>query len=94
MSVPQFREIVRVSIEENLDLVISERQDGFYSAAQQRFSVIRGRRIGGWVKNALIVDATGLEEAANAFMAALDYVNERKAVNAEEADEATELPES
>lgn len=92
MSNPQFKEIVRVMLEENLDLVISERADGFYSAAQQRFTTVRGRRSGLWIKNALIVDAVGLEEAANAFMAALDYVTEQRK-NAQ-AEEAPELPQS
>jgi hypothetical protein len=89
----QFREIVRVNLEENLDLVISERADGLFSAAQQRFTTVHGRRSGMWVKNALIVSADGLEEAANAFMAALDYVTAEKAKNAKRT-EATELQAS
>ena len=90
MTIPTFTQIVCVPLEENLELVISERSDGLYSAAQRRWTTIHGRRSGMWLKNAIIVNEEGLEEAANAFMAALDYVIAKRAQNAEEPDRTEE----
>ncbi len=89
--VPQFTELVRVKIEDNLDLVFSIRADGYISVAQQRWVIVRGRRQGMWVKNALITNDRGIEEAAEGFRACLDILlelREKAKSNGKIAEEA------
>lgn len=72
---PRFQELCRVKIEPNLDMVFSRRQDGRISVAQQVFTLLNGqRRYSTWVKNALITDIHGIEEALNGFQTCLDLL--------------------
>jgi hypothetical protein len=91
---PQFDELHRVTLERNLDLVFSRRRsDGRISIAQQAFSEMQGgRRFSTWIKNAIIVDFHGLEEALNAFQEVFDMLLEENQ-NDKKANE-TKLPAS
>lgn len=60
MAAARFRELSRGTIGKNKDVVVSEREDGRYSLAQQVKAETDGNSITMYLKNAIIVDYDGL----------------------------------
>lgn len=63
----KFTQLAKVSIGENRNLVISKREDGNLSIAQQIEAESDGQKINFFVKNAIQTDEDGLENIENAI---------------------------
>ena len=62
-----FREIIKSEIGENKNIVVSQRDDGRISIAQQVIVESDGKSMEFFLKNAFIVDAKGLDSIIEAL---------------------------
>lgn len=70
-----FQEIIRRAIGENKNIVISRRDDGRVSIAQQVLAESDGKEMEFFLKNAIIIDKNGLDVLIDALNEARHFLN-------------------
>ena len=76
-----FKEIIKESIGENKNIVISLRDDGRLSIAQQVLAESDGKKLEFFLKNAIIVDKEGLNVFINALEKAKRFLSNENVDN-------------
>lgn len=76
-----FQEIIKKAIGENKNIVISKRDDGRVSIAQQVLAESDGKAMEFFLKNAIIVDGNGLDILIDALNEAKRFLKLNNTVN-------------
>ncbi len=70
-----YSEIIKREIGENKNIVVSKREDGKFSVAQQIVADSDGKEMKFFVKNAIVVDKDGLNSLVEALKEAQIKIN-------------------
>jgi hypothetical protein len=73
----KFKELAKGEIGENKNIVVSIRDDGNISIAQQVVAPVNGKPINIFIKNAIEVDEAGLNSIINTLVQACEKLKEK-----------------